>query len=178
MPTPPRKPAPRTLSHTPPPQQRTPQAARYSAKFPSLLMLLASDVLLEGCSEPVCGSTRSQELEQHGQESVRSLGSGNASEALRQIGIAMGVVSHPTTVSSGVTTDGAPIAATPVPVPEPPAQVTGGVPAPAGPDPVHPQVQPQHPTTTTQHPPGHPIRRPHHPPMHTAGVPRRTAEGW
>jgi hypothetical protein len=181
MPTPPRKPAPRTLSHTPPAQQRTPKAAHYSAKFPSLLMLLAGDALLEGCSEPTCAPTRSEELEQHGQESVRRLNSGNASEALRQIGIAMGVVSHPQTMVPSVAMGGAPPPATPVPqvnVPEPPSRVTGGVAVPVGREPAQPPVPPRNQTTTTRHPPGHPVRPTHPPPMHTAGVPRRTTDSW
>jgi hypothetical protein len=180
--------------------QRLPQASRYNARFPSLLALLAGDVLLEGCYDPACAPSRADELEAHGQQSVSNLSSGNAAEALRQMGIAMGVVSHPngaTTIGDpGMSVAGAvapvqPVPPPPVQVPSPPSQVDGGLapvgPAPVQPPPTSPRVVPHHPIPqarpgarmpTTPRPAGTATRGglasvtavPHHPNAHLKGT--------
>jgi hypothetical protein len=149
----PKSPPPRTLSSQPLPSQRVPHAAHYNARFPSLLALLAGDVLLQGCYDPTCAPSRADELEAHGQQSVRSLGSGNAVEALRQLGLAMGVVSHPgatTTVPDLASPGEAPmVTVTPPRVPAPDMGLMGAIPV-TGPTPT--QTPPPHTPTTIPHP--------------------------
>lgn len=100
--------APRTLSATPTPQLRTPRTAVGDARFPSLAVVLAGGALVPACADPVCGETRADELEAHGRSGVRAAGRGEASAALREVGVALGVVAHTSTTVPQMHTAGAP----------------------------------------------------------------------
>ncbi|MFO0602035.1 MAG: hypothetical protein U0324_02620 [Polyangiales bacterium] len=122
-------PAPRTLAGTPSPQLRPPRAASADARFPSLALVLAGGAALPACADPVCGETRGDELEAHGAAGVQAARRGEGSEALREIGVALGVVTHPTvTRRDTMTPAGAP----------PPVELTPPVRPNGGPAPVLP----------------------------------------
>ena len=87
-----RRTAPRTLSATPPPSPRAPRASGHVTLFPSLAAVIAGAA---GCHDPVCGETRADELEAHGAAAASTAREGHAREALREIGVALGVASHP-----------------------------------------------------------------------------------
>jgi len=151
----PRLPVPRTLSGTPTPQWRVPTASDYAGRFPALAAVLASGALLPACHDPVCGDTRADELEAHGRSGVRAAGRGDVPDALREIGVALGVVEHQSTRVAApgeaptVTTTPRPPVVTPAPQVIPPTDVDGGMrevtpmpPTPPTPPP-HAQPQPQ-----------------------------------
>lgn len=188
------RPAPRTLSATPPESARTPQSTQYRGRFPALAVALASGALVPACESPQCGDSRADELQRHGAQGLQSAGNGRVAEGLRELGVALGVVSHGSTRDIGRTAG----AVAPVNVvPPPPRSVTSGARAPVTPQPqlvpqTDPQAVPQQPapppeTTTvptlptTQPRGGGAVRAvtptqpppPHHP-IRTAGVPRRT----
>ncbi|MFO0647646.1 MAG: hypothetical protein U0326_15495 [Polyangiales bacterium] len=188
------RPAPRTLSATPPEPTRTPQSTQYRGRFPALAVALASGALVPACESPQCGDSRADELERHGAQGLQNAGNGRVAEGLRELGVALGLVSHGSTRDIGRTAG----AVAPVNVvPPPPQNTTGGVQAPVTPQPPQlvPQADPQQPTappetptvpppTTTQPRGGGAVRavtptqpqpRPQPPhPIRTAGVPRRT----
>lgn len=91
----PKRPSPRTLSAAPPPSSRSPQASRYVARFPALATVLGA--VIPACHAPECGDTRAAELESHGASAVTSARAGHASEALREVGVALGLARHPPT---------------------------------------------------------------------------------
>lgn len=64
------------------------------ATLPTLAALVAGSSLT-GCQSPVCSDSRSGELATHGGMTTRDLSHGELSGAAREIGIALGVVSHP-----------------------------------------------------------------------------------
>lgn len=138
--------APRTLAGTPTPQRRPPRAATADARFPSLALVLAGGAALPACASPACGETRGDELEAHGAAGVQAARRGDGAEALREIGVALGVVTHPTVTRRDTMTPGGappPVELTP-PVVIPPAPPLGG-PAPVLPPPPldrHPRMQP------------------------------------
>lgn len=90
----PRPPTPRTLSGTPSPQLRVPATSDYAGRFPALATLLAGGALVPACHDPACGSTRADELEAHGRNVMPAARRGDAPDALREIGVALGVVAH------------------------------------------------------------------------------------
>jgi hypothetical protein len=183
----PRRPAPRTLSATPPTPSRVPQSAAYQARFPSLVAVLAGGALVPACHDVECGSTRSDELQNHGAESMRAARDGHGSQALREIGVALGVVRH--TETSRIPAPGeAPVVTTtpevtipppgaapmvnPMPPPQLPIAPSGGARAVQLQPPPRPPVPPQH--VTRPHPPrpdrvpvpgGIPIAQPTPPPV-------------
>lgn len=189
--------APRTLSATPPEPTRAPQSTRYQARFPALAVALASGALVPACESPQCGDSRADELARHGAQGLRNAGNGRAAEALRELGVALGVVSHASTRDYGRTAG----AVAPVNVVPPPQNITSGARAPVTPQPqlvpsngeLLPATQPATPTTPTTRPtvsargggavatvthmppppPPQPTPHPQHP-IRTAGVPRRT----
>jgi len=135
------RPPPRTLSGTPSPQWRLPTASVSTTRLPTLATLLASGVVLPSCHEPVCGSARADELETHGRNIVPALRRGAGVEALREVGVALGLVEHQGTRA---TSPGAVPAVTSTPQPPP---VAGGeapavTPLPQGPPSVAPGVRP------------------------------------
>lgn len=147
------------------------------ARFPSLAIVLAGGALVPACANPTCGETRGDELEAHGSAGVRAARQGQGAEALREIGVALGVVTHPATTRRDVIAPAGappPVELTPPVVVPPPPQVVpngggavqrvqprGGVRAI---DPRPPRLQrPTRPTRPTPPPP-----RPH---AVTAGAP-------
>ncbi len=114
------RPSPRTLSATPPPSSRVPQSAAYQTRFPSLVAVIAGGALVPACHDVECGSTRADELESHGAESLRAARGGRAAEALREIGVATGVLAH---TETRVTTGGRALAVPPGPPVEQPTPV-------------------------------------------------------
>lgn len=142
------QPAPRTLA-TPPAsaQLRLPRATHLGPRFPTLTVVLASGVALPACHDPECGSTRSDELQRHGADSLREAREGRASNALRELGVALGVVTHDRTTVPEPQVAGAAPVVQPVPPPTqvpPPEMVTGGATAvvsPTPPPPIPPSQQ-------------------------------------
>jgi len=111
--------------------------------------------------EPVCGTTRAEELEAHGTSAGLSLRRGDVSQTVREIGLALGWVRH-----AGTTSVGGPPDMTPPGLPE---MVTAGAPMPVDPTPPQPQVEGGvRPVQATPHTQPVPNRRPP-----TAGAPRR-----
>ena len=106
-PTPPTRPSPRTLAAPPPVALRVPRPAESPApRLPPLAALLAAAVA-PGCAEPVCAATRADEVESHLPRSVRALRDGEATSALRELGIALGLQRHRTTRTAGMEVGGA-----------------------------------------------------------------------
>jgi hypothetical protein len=155
----PRLPIPRTLSGTPSPQWRVPAASDYAGRFPALAAVLASGVVIPACHDPVCGATRAEELESHGRSGVRAAGRGDVPDALREIGVALGVVGHGSTramapgETPAVTTTPRPPVVTP-PAVVPPTEVDGGMrevtPMPTTPPHRPPNAHPLPPQPTTR----------------------------
>src|SRR4051812_5723881 len=92
-----RRPAPRTLSVQPPPMLRAPRAAGYGTRLPTLATLLAGGAVVPACHDPECGATRASELEAHGARVIPAAREGRAGEALRELGVALGVTAHTST---------------------------------------------------------------------------------
>lgn len=90
----PRRPAPRTLVSSPLPSLRTPRASLYQARFPALATLLAGGAALPACHDVECGATRAEELESHGPNATRLAREGHAADAIREIGVALGLSGH------------------------------------------------------------------------------------
>lgn len=163
------RPAPRTLA-TPPTSAplRVPHATGYEHRFPSLAVVIASGVVIPACYDPVCGATRSDELQTHGAESVRQASSGHAANAVREIGVAIGVVHHEATTVPEPQVAGAAPVVQPVPPPptqvvplvEPPNMVTGGAPVMVDPTPPQPPAPPPEVHTTPNAPHTPPVARP------------------
>ena len=136
------KPPPRTLAAAPAPSLRAPRAARYEARFPSLVAVIAGGALVPACHAPECGDARADELTAHGPASLRALRRGETSAALHEIGVALGVAAHGRTqpavggampIASPAPT--MPVAQPPAPPVDPPI-LTMGEPATVGPAPV------------------------------------------
>ncbi len=144
------RPTPRTLASAPPPSSRAPQATQYQARFPSLMAVLAGGALVPACHAPECGTTRGDELQAHGPESMSAARRGEASRALREIGVALGVVSHDgATGASQAAGAVRPVNVVPPP-PPPPELHTAGVQAPVTHEPPE-TLRPTPPTTPTTH---------------------------
>lgn len=146
---PPRPSPPRTLVDPPPPLTRSPQTAATHKALPTLAALVASGVVIPGCHDPECGSTRADEIAQHGPTGVQAARSGRASEALHEIGVALGVVSHESG-STGVRVQGGETSVTIQPITH-----SGGVAVPVQTTPAGPVPRPTTPTTTEPHPDTH-----------------------
>lgn len=170
----PRRPAPRTLSSTPPASSRAPQSATYQARFPSLVAVIAGGALVPACHAPECGSTRSDELETHGSQSMRDLRNGASAEALREIGLALGVIKHDASTRIQAPGETPVVTTTPQTTPEiqPPGAAPQVIPTPPTPPtpPIAPsggpmQVQPDPPQPPPPVPPAQ-RTRPHAEPRH------------
>lgn len=149
------RPAPRTLA-TPPAsaQLRLPRATQRGPGFPTLTVVLASGVVLPACHAPECGATRSDELQRHGADGLREAREGRASNALRELGVALGVVTHDRTTVPEPQVAGAAPVVQPVPPPTqvpPPEMVTGGAAPIVSPTP--PPTVPQNQQTSPHDPP-------------------------
>lgn len=155
----PHRPAPRTLASPPRAALRSPQAAVCEARFPSLAMVLAAGAALPACNAPVCGDTRADELTTHGAAGVAQARGGNVSQALHEIGVALGLAKHARTTSPHIGTTVpppemptagavAPVNVTPPtqPPPQEPPMALGGAPMPTTPEPPTPPPPSQNPT--------------------------------
>jgi hypothetical protein len=169
---------PRTLAATPPPATRAPRATGAPGRFPTLAAVIASGLVVPACEAPRCGATRSDELERHGQSGARALAQGRAGEALTQVGVALGVVSHART-----TYDAPAGAARPVNALQPPVPPTA---PPTPPETVHPAGGPMRvlPVTPPPAPPApptthvpRPTRGTRMPVTHTPPVPEVAPRG-
>lgn len=154
------RPAPRTLAAAPPSGLRAPQpAAAVGHRIPTLAALLAAGAVAPGCADPVCGSSRADELEAHGAAGVQAARGGEASRAVREIGVALGVVSHGATRVPDIVAAGAAPVVQPTPPRVDPVPVTGGgavVPVSPMPPPTPPVPPNQVTTPGTHHPPMRP----------------------
>ncbi len=122
--------------------QRRPRTALRSSALPSLAALLASGVAVEGCGPQDGSVARGDRLSSHGHNAARAVGNGRFGDALREVGIGLGLIDAPAPV------DLVPAGAMPVvnpqvppPPPEQPIAPSGGV-APVLPQP--PPAQPPH----------------------------------
>lgn len=166
----PRPAAPRTLAGTPSPQWRVPTASAYAARFPALATVLAGGAMIPACHDPVCGTTRADELEAHGRNLAPAARRGDVPDALHEIAVALGVAEHQGTRVQApgeapvVTTQPRPTVVTqPVPQVEPPSgEVDGGL------RPVTPQ-----PPQPPPHAQPHTSPQPHTRPIPTRGRIRR-----
>jgi hypothetical protein len=150
----PPRPSPRTLAAAPPAALRTPHPALESLpRLPTLAALLTA-AAAPGCADPVCGATRADELEAHGPRTVQALRGAAPGQALRELGIALGLQRHESTRVPRVEAAGAAPPVLPTP-PEPPPERTL---RPAGAAPVvrPPPPRPPPPEHTPPPPPGAP----------------------
>jgi hypothetical protein len=106
---------------------RRPRTAVRSSALPSLAALLASGVVIDGCDSSDA-ATRQQRLSSHGENAARDLQGSRLGDALKEIGIGLGIIDAPSL--GGVATAGAP----PVVNPQPDMQPSGAV-APVQPSP-------------------------------------------
>ncbi|MBI5515166.1 MAG: hypothetical protein HY909_15425 [Deltaproteobacteria bacterium] len=151
--------------------RRRPQPARTPHTIPLLASLSALLGVGAGCETASCG-TRADELQHHGATAARALRQGSATEGLRQVGVATGLLPHapsvviapvqqvpsvgpgpappPSSVPEPMLTLGEPVAVTPVPPPRPtppsartpPPRAPGAAPLVHPPAPRPPPVQP------------------------------------
>lgn len=151
----PRRPAPRTLSATPAPSSRVPQSTAYQTRFPSLVAVIAGGALVPACADVECGSTRADELQAHGTESLREARGGRASNALHELGVALGLVKHTSTSRISAPGEAPVVTTTPQPVIQPPgaAPVVDPTPPPIAPSGGPMQVQPEPPQPPPRPPP-------------------------
>ncbi len=128
--------------------QRRPRTALRSSALPSLGALIATGVVVfDGCGPQDGSVARGDRLSSHGHNAARDLGNGRFGDALREVGMGLGLIDAPAPV------DVAPAGAMPVvnpqppPPPEQPLAPSGGV-AP---------VLPQPPPEQQPHPAGGPM---------------------
>jgi hypothetical protein len=135
-----------------------PLATLARTRFPSLVAVIAGGALVPACHAPECGDTRADELTAHGAASMRAVRRGEASTALQEIAVALGVSSHASTATRVRSPGEAPVTTT-VPRPEVPVVAPSGA---------APSVQPTTPPTppTPQH-----STRPHRPDVPRPAVP-------
>lgn len=138
--------------------RRSPSPAVVRTALPSLAALLSAGAIA-GCQSPQCQSSRSGELATHGSQGARDLTHGELSGGLRELGVALGLVTHPSMAVAGampaVTHLPPPVAQNtpPTTVETPPDdlnQVTGGAAIPVGPAPVARVETPRHHRTRTR----------------------------
>lgn len=123
---------------------RRPRTALRSSALPSLAALLASGVVIDGCDSPADATARQQRLSSHGENAARDLQGSRLGDALKEIGIGLGIIDSTSPVN--VTPGGAP----PVVNPQPDMQPSGAI-APV-------QPTPPTPPPTTIHTAGGPMR--------------------
>ena len=125
--------------------QRRPRTALRSSALPSLGALIATGVVVfDGCGPQDASVARGDRLSSHGHNAARAVGDGRFGEALREVGMGLGLIDAPAPV------DVTPAGAMPVVNPQPPEQPmapSGGV-AP---------VLPQPPPEQQPHPAGGPM---------------------
>lgn len=82
-----------------PPPQTKPESRAPAVLAAATLVTVAGASAMIDTQAPVCGATRADELRQHGGEAVSALREGHAERALREIGVAMGWLQHPSTTT-------------------------------------------------------------------------------
>lgn len=82
-----------------PPPQTKPVSRAPGVLASATLVTVAGAGSMIDTQAPVCGPTRADELRQHGGEAVSALRGGHAVRTLREIGVAMGWIEHPSTTS-------------------------------------------------------------------------------
>ncbi len=158
----------------PPPAKIIPQGQGSVGRQALSLSVAAGVAAVAGgavyaADQPVCGTTRAEELGAHGSAAGLSLRRGDLSQTVREIGLALGWVRH-----AGTTTVGDPGQTPPdvVPRPEEPEIISAGAAPMVDPTPptqVEGGIRPVQPVAPRVHPP-HP---PHPPRPPTAGTPRQ-----
>ena len=121
---------------------RRPRTAAQSSALPSLAALLASGVAVHGCAAPDESSERQDRLSTHGNSAASAFEGHRVGDALREIGVGLGLLP----ASTAIDPDMHPAGAAPVTNPMPP-MTSGGAVA---------QVQPQPPTPPVPPPYVHP----------------------
>lgn len=128
--------------------QRRPRTALRSTALPSLAALIASGVAVEGCGAQDGSTARGERLSTHGHNATRAVGDGRFGDALREVGIGLGLLDAPAPVD--LTPAGAMPVVNPRP-PETPIAPSGAAPA------VQPPPPPQPPPEQQPHPAGGPM---------------------
>ena len=173
-----RRPAPRTLSATPPPPARVPLATLARTRFPSLVAVIAGGALVPACHAPECGDTRADELTAHGAASMRAVRRGEASTALQEIAVALGVSSHASTATRIRSPGEAPVTTT-TPRPEVPVVAPSGAAPAVQPTPLEepPLTAPGRVRAVDPTPPTPPTPQQHSTRPHRPDVPRPAVPG-
>jgi hypothetical protein len=72
---------------------RRPRTAVRTSALPSLAALLASGVVVDGCSDPSAAATeRSDRLSSHGENAASAFQGSRLADAVREIGIGLGII--------------------------------------------------------------------------------------
>jgi len=79
-------------------QQRRPRTALQTSALPSLAALLASGVVVEGCATPTADADRGERLSRHGENAARAFRDNRLGDAMREIGVGLGLIDSPTGV--------------------------------------------------------------------------------
>lgn len=140
---------------------RRPRTAVTTTSLPTLAIALGGASALQGCHDPVCGSTRSDELNAHGARLDRELRDGRLAEAFRQFTVATGITRHsdlPTTDPDLRPAGAMPVVDPIPPPPQPPPDEmhTGGAVAPVQVAPVPPPPRRHHTRAPGEAPPVRP----------------------
>lgn len=155
----------------PPPEARGPEQGGSGRRVVSITVAAGVAAVAGGAvhaaDAPVCGTTRVDELRSHASTAGQSLGRGDLSQTVREIGLALGWVRHTSTTPHGpiepdIPSPGEAPAVTTAPLEEPPVHTAGAemrvnpTPPPLV-DGAVPRVQPPPPRLTAP-PPGAPPR--------------------
>lgn len=108
---------------------RRPRSATSTTTIPTLA--IGSSLFAAGCAEPVCGSTRADELSAHAAAMQRAADQSRPGDVLREFATATGLRAHPSLPEPETRTGGVPAPVDPVP----PPQRVDPPPAPSVPDP-------------------------------------------
>ena len=90
----------RTLVSGPRAPLRVSLAIRDRVRVFALVVAFVNGSVLPGCRSPECGATRGDELERHGQRTLRAANEGHGDQTLRELGIALGLSPHDPTVET------------------------------------------------------------------------------
>ncbi|MDO9016959.1 MAG: hypothetical protein Q8S73_04975 [Deltaproteobacteria bacterium] len=138
---------------------RRPRTAVRSSALPSLAALLASGVVLDGCDASTDASARQQRLSSHGENAARDLQGSRLGDALKEIGIGLGLIDA---TSPGVSTAGAPPVVNPQPDMQPSGAIAPVQPTPPSPPPpaIHTEGGPMRADPAPPPPPPEPVLAP------------------
>jgi hypothetical protein len=135
---------------------RQPKPARVPTTIPLLASLSALLGASSGCETASCG-TRNDELSEHGARAMRALRQGSPTVGVRELGVATGVLAHPTVIALPTPPPPSVVLPPSATTPDPDPRLTLGEPAAVTPTPPRP---PPNTTPTPRAPGAAPIVRP------------------